>query len=386
LRTLSMDPYTQIAPLLEQASEQNFVCLQIILQPISDNDSRKLKVYVESYMERFKDYDKQKETPGLLNGLSKKLPIWVAGVNCISTDGTLAERLLTTLTQQYNTPEQTINVWMDTPASGFPRSTSEFMVLSTDELASFAHFPITSLPLPALEATSMKAKLPPELFTKGEVPIGESEVRGKRVPVTLPDSIRDRHLYIVGKTRMGKSTLITNIALADIDRGAGVCVIDPHGDLVEDLLNAIPEHRAADTIYFNANDKEHPIALNVLQARNDDEVALLADNLHVTFRRLSESWGQRMDDILRATLQTLAATSGSTFVDIKRLLQDPAFRGSVTAKLDHPMLRDFWQLDYPATRKMRPLRLFPASIGSCTRRIFIECFRPRKMHYQLQTW
>jgi hypothetical protein len=369
LRTFSLDPYTQIAPLLEQTSEQGFACLQVILQPVSDQDGQQLRANLKSYFEKYGE-DWKKYGADLFNRLSKKLPIWVAGITCISTDGALAERLLKTLTQQYNTSEQTINVWMDPPASSFPRVTPEFLVLSTDEVASLAHFPTTPLPLPALERTSMKAQLPPEPFRTGEVPIGESEVRKQRVPVALPDSVRDRHLYIVGKTRMGKSTLITNIALADIDRGAGVCVIDPHGDLVEELLHTIPEHRVADTIYFNANDKEHPIALNVFQAKNDDEVALLADNLHVTFRRLSESWGQRMDDILRATLQTLAATPGSTFIDIKRLLQDPAFRGRVTANLDHPMLRDFWQLDFAGYPKDAPNPI----IGRVNRFLFAPHF------------
>jgi hypothetical protein len=187
---------------------------------------------------------------------------------------------------------------------------------------------------------------------RAAVLIGEAQIRrGVIKQIGLPDVVRDRHLYIVGKTRMGKSTLITNIALADIKRGAGVCVIDPHGDLVEDLLHSIPKERIRDTIYFDANDREYPIALNVLRAERDEEVALLADNLLVTFRRLSDSWGPRMDEILRATLQTLAQTPGSTFIDIKRILQDQHFRERVTKHITHPMLRDFWQIDFPGYPK-----------------------------------
>lgn len=190
----------------------------------------------------------------------------------------------------------------------------------------------------------------------GEVTvIGEAEIRRGQVKrVGIPHAVRDRHLYIIGKTRMGKSTLLTNIAQSDIERGYGVCVIDPHGDLVEDLLETIPAGRIRDTIYFNANDKAHPIPFNVFTAQGEDQVALLADNLLVTFRRLSETWGGRMDDILRATLQTLALTPGATFVDIKRLLQDQAYRARVTAHLDHPMLPDFWKYDYPGYSKDAP--------------------------------
>lgn len=185
--------------------------------------------------------------------------------------------------------------------------------------------------------------------------IGETEIRrGERKKVGIPHDVRDRHLYIIGKTRMGKSTLLTNIAHSDIERGYGVCVIDPHGDLVEDLLETIPEERMRDTIYFNAKDKDYPIPFNIFTAQDEDQVALLADNLLVTFRRLSETWGQRMDDILRATLQTLALTLGATFVDIKRLLQDQAYRARVTESINHPMLPDFWKYDFLGYPKDAP--------------------------------
>jgi hypothetical protein len=189
--------------------------------------------------------------------------------------------------------------------------------------------------------------------------IGQAEIRrGVIKTIGIPNSVRDRHLYIVGKSGTGKSTLITNAVIANINSGEGVCVIDPHGDLVatgeNPLLNYIPENRISDTVYFNAADKEYPLALNMLSATQDDELSLLADNLLITFRKLSDGWGPRMDDILRATLQTLMHVPGTTFLDIKRLLHNPDFRRSIVRQVSHPMLQEFWEEDFPRYPKDAP--------------------------------
>lgn len=193
----------------------------------------------------------------------------------------------------------------------------------------------------------------------GTAIIGQAEVsRGVVKTIGLPNSVRDRHLYIVGKSGMGKSTLITNAVIANICQGDGCCVIDPHGDLIatgsHPLLDYIPEARIKDTIYFNAADKDYPLALNMLAAGEDDELALLADNLLATFRKLSDGWGPRIDDILRATLQTLMHVQGTTFLDIKRLLHNPDFRNSIIQRLRHPMLKEFWEEDFHRYSKDAP--------------------------------
>ena len=223
--------------------------------------------------------------------------------------------------------------------------------MSTDELAALVHFPVSDLNCQRLETVSMKLALPPELFTTGEVLLGTSTSRATTVPVTLPDSVRDRHVYIVGKTRSGKSTLIFNIVRQDIARGEGVAVIDPHGDLVQDLLNYIPEERTEDAIYFDAGDRDHPIALDIFNAQSEDEIGLLADDLIVTFRRLSESWGERMENILRYTFHTLLRVPGSTFVEIQAILQNADFRQQAVRAANNPLLSDFWQHQFPQLPK-----------------------------------
>lgn len=166
-------------------------------------------------------------------------------------------------------------------------------------------------------------------------------------PVVLPDSVRARHLYIVGKSGSGKSTLITNIAVQDIQRGEGVCVIDPHGDLVSDLLDYIPESRVKDAIYFNVSDRQHPIALDMMSARSEAEIEILTDDLITTFRRLTETWGERMETILRYAFSTLLRTPGATFLDLQKLLTNEGWRSTVVRRLNFEPLTNFWYSQFP---------------------------------------
>lgn len=183
------------------------------------------------------------------------------------------------------------------------------------------------------------------------VEIGNCKVRHQVKGVAIPDSIRDRHVYVVGKAGSGKSTLVLNMAVQDIAHGHGVAVIDPHGDLIDDLLAYIPEHRMEDVIYFDAAERQQPIALNVMSAESEDEVGVLADDLLVMFRRLSDTWGERMEHILRHTIYTLLEAPNTTFLDIHRILQNESFRNQVLKHVRNPLLRDFWGYEFPELRK-----------------------------------
>lgn len=296
------------------------------------------------------------EASEMRSRLEKKEPPWAVCVNIFCGDARIAEMIRQRHFGQYETPEQS---WkLQEPSEGYEPTDNPILdwnLVSTSELTNLAHFPTKDVQCKRLETMNMKQQLPPEYFTTGEIMIGESEARGTKKPVALPDTVRDRHVYVVGKSGTGKSTLIFNAALQDILRGDGVAVIDPHGDLVATgtypLLAYIPEARIKDVIYLNAADKDHPVSMNLLKVSNDEELDLLATNLQTTFRRLSDSWGERMDNVLRFALHTLVQTPGTTFFDLKRLLQNQDYRKNVVSRLTDRRLVDFWQNDFASNRE-----------------------------------
>ncbi len=158
---------------------------------------------------------------------------------------------------------------------------------------------------------------------------------------------RLRHMYILGKSGTGKSTLLENMTVDDFKKGRGVAFVDPHGDSAEALLNYIPSNRINDVIYFNPADREYPISLNMLEVVGPDQAELVASSIVAIFHKLyGNSWGPRLEYILRNTLLTLTYVPGSTLPDVVRILTDSAFRKSLYPKVQNPQLMNFWQNEY----------------------------------------
>lgn len=154
-------------------------------------------------------------------------------------------------------------------------------------------------------------------------------------------------MYIIGKTGTGKSTLIQNMVISDIREGNGLCLIDPHGDLAEGILDFIPKKRVKDVIYFNLADLEYPIALNPLERIHPDLHHLVVSGLISVFKKLwPDFWGPRLEHILRHSILTLLEYPGSTLLDIPRLLTNNEFRKDVLRHITHPQVKDFWLLEF----------------------------------------
>lgn len=159
----------------------------------------------------------------------------------------------------------------------------------------------------------------------------------------IKEKNRRGHMYIIGKTGTGKTTLIENMVISDIKDGNGLALIDPHGDLAEEVLHYVPQERIHDVIYFNPGDLEHPIAFNPLEKVPPDQRYLVASGLISTFKKIwSEFWGPRLEHILRHSILTLLEYPGSTLLDIPRLLTDKEFRMSVLNHVRNPQVREFW--------------------------------------------
>lgn len=175
----------------------------------------------------------------------------------------------------------------------------------------------------------------------------ETDYRNKRQQFGLKAKDRSRHVYVIGKTGMGKSTLLENIAVQDIQNGEGMAFIDPHGATAETLLDYIPEHRADDVMYFAPFDLEHPIAFNVMEDVGEDKRHLVANGLMSAFKKIwIDAWSARMEYILNNTILALLEYPDSTLLGINRMFADKTYRDEVVANITDPSVKSFWTDEY----------------------------------------
>ncbi len=171
----------------------------------------------------------------------------------------------------------------------------------------------------------------------------ETNFRNERKRFGIRKKDRRYHMYVVGKTGVGKSTLLLNMIGQDIQNNEGLAVLDPHGDLIDKILKVIPESRIKNLIYFNPQYKEQALYFNPLEVLNPSESHLVVSSLVSVFKKIwFDSWGPRLEYILRNALSTLVEFSDSTLIDLQRILQDRDFRLKVIARLKNEQLKDFW--------------------------------------------
>lgn len=158
---------------------------------------------------------------------------------------------------------------------------------------------------------------------------------------------RRRHMYLLGKTGMGKTNLLENLAIQDIQQGHGICFIDPHGDVALKLIKAIPPERINDVIYFDPADQAFPIAFNVLEQVGADQRSLVASGLVGVFKKIwADSWGPRLEYILRNAILALLEYPGSSLLGVMRILVDKSYRERVTEKVTDPVVKQFWTVEF----------------------------------------
>lgn len=175
----------------------------------------------------------------------------------------------------------------------------------------------------------------------------ETDYRSRRIKFGIRDEDRARHMYIIGKTGMGKSTLLENLAIQDIQNGEGICFIDPHGGTAETLLSYVPEHRIKDVIYFAPFDQEFPVGLNVMEDLGRDKRPLVVSGLMGAFKKVwVDAWSARMEYILNNTLLALMETPGSTLLGVNRMFADKDYRNMIVANITDPSVKAFWVDEY----------------------------------------
>jgi hypothetical protein len=227
------------------------------------------------------------------------------------------------------------------------------MILNSDELTGFVHLPSSAVRSPGLLRDSGRTKAAPDVVrqpTGKVVVIGDNEHNDVTVPVFLTPDQRVRHTHIIGSNGTGKSSLLLNLIRQDIENGDGVAVLDPHGDLIDQLLHYIPADRVKDVVLVDPADVDFPIGFNILQAHSEEEKNLLASDLVGVFRRLTKatSWGDQMDTVLQnAILVMLDSSRGGTLADLRRFLLEKDFRADFLTSVKDRELLYYWQKMFP---------------------------------------
>jgi hypothetical protein len=226
-------------------------------------------------------------------------------------------------------------------------------ILNIEELASVYHLPNSSVQTPNISwAKSRKIEPPLDLPTQNIRLMGVTDYRDVRVKFGIKKEDRRRHMYLLGKTGTGKSVFIKNLVYGDIQDGEGFGVVDPHGDLVEEILEMIPEHRLKDVVYLDPSDTEHPIGINMLDLKEGESRELIADGIVSVFIKLfGHSWGPRLQYILTNTILTLLHCQNVSLLAVQRILTDKNYRRFLLKQVDDPFLLKFWNEEYEQMAK-----------------------------------
>ncbi len=234
------------------------------------------------------------------------------------------------------------------------RANNKRGILNTEELASLWHLPTLYLETPNIKWLQSKKAPPPINLPDSGILLGRNIYRGLETPIFMAREDRRRHTYILGRTGGGKSVLLANMALQDIKNGEGVCVVDPHGDLVQDILERAPKERAEDIIVFEPFDMDRPIGLNMLEVDSEEQKDFAVQEMISIFYKLVTDpamLGPMFEHNMRNAMLTLMADEEhpGTITDIPRIFTDTEFQRYKVEKLKDPVVRLFWEKEMAKT-------------------------------------
>ena len=224
-------------------------------------------------------------------------------------------------------------------------------ILNSKELNTFLHYPNKTIVSKKIGLSGSKTKRQSQIFNTG-IYIGENIHNSDTFPVYLDTETRLSHTHILGVTGVGKSTLIAQMFLNDIEQGFGCAIFDPHGDICDDILKRIPENRKEDVIIIDPSDSDFPIGFNLLEAHTDAEKIVLSSDLVSAFKRHATAWGDNMTAVLQNAVNiVLESTRGGALIELKRFLIEERFRNEYLTSVEDPSLHYYWKNEYPMVRK-----------------------------------
>ncbi len=253
------------------------------------------------------------------------------------------------------------------------------IILNAEELASLWHPPTKDIETPHVRWLGAKTAPPPSNMPTAGILLGYNQYRGQNTDVHVKDEDRRRHMYTVGKTGMGKSTLLKNMIIQDIRDGKGVAVIDPHGDLAEEVLTKVPRERAEDVIYFDPGDVARPMAFNMLDYKSPEQKDFVVQETVGIFYKLfgDEMIGPKFEHWTRNGVLTLMEDeeTGAVLFDLPRLFSERDFAAAKIAKVKDPVVKSFWEREMAQTNDFHKSEMLGYFISKFGRFITNEMMR-----------
>lgn len=258
-----------------------------------------------------------------------------------------------------NTPIMWHNFRNRYPAYGEKKS-----LMVSEELASVYHFPNSRYNYtPVISWLSYKVLPAPQVLSEEGILLGNNLYRGEKREIRFARKDRRRHHYCIGQTGTGKSVYLGALVRQDILNGDGVCVIDPHGDLIEDIMQYVPKERVKDVIVFNPSDAERPLGLNILEAETPEQQDMASSQATEIFIKIfgDEIFGPRIQHYFRNACLTLMADKeeGATLIDVPRMFTDDEFMKYKVTKVENPVVRSFWEHEYANTGDRERQEMIP---------------------------
>ncbi|MBI4089551.1 MAG: type IV secretion system DNA-binding domain-containing protein [Candidatus Levybacteria bacterium] len=362
-KDLPVDPLSSITSVLAKMTEGEGAAIQILITPADSNWKKQGRNYLsktkktESNPETAKYSADSKELEGIENKIGKPGFNTVIRMVVSSTSKEQAEAHLANIMSIFSQFEGANSfkkekirfkgMFMDDfiyrylPMSGSPS------VLTSEELATLFHFPNKSITTPNIFWMNAKRAPAPATIPVSGLYLGKSTYRGLAKPVYMDIDDRRRHMYIIGKTGTGKSEFLKDMIMQDIRSGQGLAVIDPHGDLIDDILPLIPAKRAEDVILFDPSDTTRPMGFNMLEAQTEEQKHYVVSSIIGLMYKLFDPnktgiIGPRFEHAIRNAMLTVMYEPGSTFVEVVRVLTDANYVQELLPKVADPIIRRYW--------------------------------------------
>ncbi len=362
-KELAVDSLSSITSTLAKMSEGEGAVIQVLIQPAKSKWKKAGQGYLadtkkrEANPETAKYSSNAKEIEAIENKLSKPgfttlIRVIVSSSTKESADAHLANIVNTF--SQYSGPNSftkkvprfkglfvTDVIYRYMPIIG------KLPVLTSEELATIFHFPNKSVTTPGIHwINSKRAPAPANIPDEG-LYLGKSIFRGISKPVYIGREDRRRHMYIIGKTGTGKSEFLKQMILQDIKNGEGLAVVDPHGDLVEDILLLLPPNRAEDVILFDPSDISRPMGFNMLEAATEEQKHFVVNSIIGLMYKLFDPnktgiIGPRFEHAIRNAMLTVMYDPGATLIEVVRALTDSSFVQELLPKVQDPIIRRYW--------------------------------------------